>query len=238
MKLHLRCILPFLLFLITLLMVGCGKEDVFKNPTAVLFDITMDPSGAGASDNLTLNNGYIILSSFSVIGERDQAENFEFSRSFPNGLKIPFYSQTTFDDLSFELPQGDYSRLVVRFETVRTAANEASLFVEGGYKYRNPNKVPSAVAVHVKWSKIQQFEVDVTTALGNNKLTLSEDKVERPYIVLTPKSWFANVSELMLNNASFIGVGGVQTIIIDENMNHTLFNEVDALVRTNLKCTL
>lgn len=234
MKSLLRPKTPFLL-LFLFLIIGCSKEDAFKNPTPVAFNFEMDPQGISVSDDLTFSDGYIVINSFSVIGDRSVGEDFEFTRTFPSGLKIPFYNNLTFEDLNFELPQGEYNRLKIRFETVRN--NQPNLFVEGMYVYNNPLKTPSNI--HLAWNTNKTFEVDVLGSTGNRFIVLNEAKKETPRIIIKPKPWFANVTILMLENASFqTSLSGDQIITIDQNNNTDIFTEVDTKLGTSLECSL
>lgn len=236
MKLHIPSLLFCFLLITILSTTGCSdKEDAFKNPTSVVFNMGMNYQGTGGSDDLTFEKGYIILSNFSVIGKRSGAEDFEFTRTFSNGLKIPFNNSLTFDDLNFELPQGNYDELIVRFETQEN--NGINFFVEGDYIYNNPNKTPSIV--YLEWDASQSFEVNVTDALGNKDLILTEDQLETPKIIFRPKSWFVNTTEMMLENASFVTISvGKQIMTINNTTNTTLFTKVDAEVGTSLVCNL
>lgn len=234
MKLFLRLNFSLLLFSL-FLMAGCDKEVAFKNPADVVFDVGMNPQGIGASDDLTFSDGYVILDNFTVIGERAVGEDFEFSRTFPNGLKIPFYNNLTFEDLSFELPEGAYTNLKVRFETKRS--NVPSTFVEGNYDYNNPLKRSSTV--HLAWNTAKIFEMAVLSSTGSNSFTLSETKKERAQIIFQPKRWFANVTELMLENATFVtDASQAQTMTIDQVTNTAIFIELDSEIGVELTCTL
>lgn len=234
MKLLLRS--NFSLFLIFLfLLSSCEKEDAFKNPTPVIFNFGMNQQGVGGSDDLTFSDGYIIIHQFSVIGERVEGEDFEFLRTFPNGLKIPFYNNSTFDELSFDLPQGAYNSLKIRFET--QSGINTNLFVKGRYLYNNPLKNPSTV--HLKWNTNKVFEANVLSSTGMRSLVLNETKTETPRIIFKPKPWFADVTEMMLENASFLTTANNEQIMtIDPTNNVTIFTEIDLKIGTELKCSL
>lgn len=235
MKLHLPLkfsVLLSLLFLIT----GCAKEDAFKNPADVVFNIGMNPQGTAPSDDLTFSDGYVILNRFTVIGERAVGEGFEFSRTFPNGLKIPFYNNLTFEDLSFELPQGTYTSLKIRFETA-SSSSLPGVFVEGNYDYNNPLKPSSTV--HLAWNAAKTFDVAVLSQTGSNEFVLNETQKEFPKIVFQPKRWFENVTELMLENASFVTNSSQEQIMrIDPVTNTTIFTALDSEIGIELSCTL
>lgn len=234
MKSLLRSKIPLLL-LSFFLIAGCSKEDAFKNPTPVVFNVGMDPQGVSVSDDLTFSDGYIVINRFSVIGDRTVGEDFEFTRTFPNGLRIPFDNNLTFEDLSFELPQGEYNRLRIRFETARS--NQSNLFVEGMYIYNNPLKTPSTV--HLAWNTNKTFEVDVLETTGNRAIILNEAQKETPKIIIKPKPWFADVTILMLENASFLTTpSGRQIMTIDQNNNTDIFTRIDAKLGTALECSL
>lgn len=227
----------FSLFLLSLFLItGCSKENTFKNPAIVTFNTGMNPQGAAPSDDLTFLDGYVILHRFTVIGERAVGEGFEFSRTFPNGLKIPFHNNLTFEDLSFDLPQGAYNSLKVRFETA-SSSSTPTLFVEGNYNYNNPLKLSSTV--HLAWNSSKTVEVDILSPTGSQSLTLIETKKELPKIIFHPKLWFANVTVLMLENASFVTTPSNQQIMtINPATNTTIFTIIDSKVGTELTCTL
>ena len=60
MKLLLRSNFPLFLFLLFLI-TGCSKENAFKNPVSVTFNVGMNPQGVSPSDDLTFSDGYVIL---------------------------------------------------------------------------------------------------------------------------------------------------------------------------------
>jgi len=234
MELHLRLIFSLFLFAL-FLMTGCNKEEVFKKPADVVFNVRMNPQGIDPSDDLTLSDGYVILHHFTVIGERAVGEDFEFSRTFPNGLKVPFYNNLTFEDLSFELPQGAYTNLKVRFET--KSSSTPGVFVEGNYDYNNPLKPSSTV--HLAWNAAKIFEVAIQSPTGSNAFILSETKQELAQIIFQPKRWFANVTELMLENASFITTPSQEQIMtIDQVTNSAIFTAIDSEIGGELRATL
>jgi hypothetical protein len=220
-----------LLFILT---VGCEKEDANKNPTIVSFSLTMTPDGIGPTDDLILDDGYIVLGNFTVSGERNNAENFEFAREFPGGLKIPFMSSAVFSELQFDLPQGDYNRITVRFETL--TGNDINLFVSGEYNYNNPLK-PSSL-VHLELNSPKIFETELTDISGMTEISLNEFKQETPDIILNPQFWFSDVTVLMLNNTNFDLVNGEQIITIDNNNNSNIFSVVDSMAGGDIKCIL
>jgi len=222
-------------FLLLFLMTGCEKEDTFKNPADMVFKVGMNPEGIAVSDDLTFSDGYVILHHFTVRGERTVGEAFEFSRTFPDGLKVPFYNNLTFEDLSFELPQGTYTNLNVRFETKSSAI--PGVFVEGNYDYNNPLKRSSTV--HLAWTAAKIFEVAIQSPTGSNAFTLSETKEELAQIIFQPKSWFVNVTELMLENASFVRISLEEQIMrIDPVTNIAIFRAVDSEIGERLTGTL
>ncbi len=216
------------------LTVACEKEDVNKNPTLVSFSLTMTPDGVGPTDDLILDDGYIVLANFTVIAVRNNAENFEFTREFPEGLKIPFMSSDVFSELQFDLPQGDYNKLTVRFETL--TGNGVNLFVSGVYNYNNPLK-PSSL-VHLEFNSSKIFETDLADISGMTEFRLNEFKQETPGIILNPQFWFRDVTVLMLNSTTFNLVNGEQIITIDNNNNSNVFNLVDSMAGGDIKCIL
>ncbi len=224
-----------MLFLMLLaITLSCEKENAFKNPTSVSFDMVLNTQGVGGSDDLRINeDGYIVLSSFTVIGERDQAESFEFQRDFPVGLLLPFGNTTAIPELQFELPQGAYKKITLRFETHQGSGN--SLYLLGEYDYTGTSKM---AIVQLGFNSSKQFEVDITDLLGSKEITLNEHKAETPQIIFNPKSWFQDVTDAMLYNSTLSSVGNEQFMSIDVNNNVDIFNLVDVNVGGDIKCLL
>jgi hypothetical protein len=227
-------ILSLTLFMLYACTISCGKQDLFKDPTSVSFYMGLDTLGVGGSDDLILDAGYIVLSSFRVIGERNEGEDFEFFRAFSTGLQVPFmHTSSPIADLQFELPEGNYNKITIRFET--HSSTGINLFVSGKYTYSNPLK-PSSL-VRLEYNSSKQFEVDITDVIGNTELTLIENKEEKPQILLNPKSWFQDVNTAMLDNATFVSFGTDQIMTIDDGTNTAVFNKVDLITGVNIKCT-
>lgn len=227
--------LPLPLIALLLLSVfSCEKEAAFKNPTTVVFSFEKEATSVGGPDLLTLDAGYIVLGSFSVFGERTGAEDFTFTRTFEDGLRIPLGHTTTLSDLQFDLPQGNYDEITISFETYEDG--NINLFVEGQYQYLNPLKSPSDVHLELVASKT--FEVEVTNEVGEKTFKLDETVKETPTVILDPKKWFIGIVDNDMAAADVNVTNNQQLIVLNSSNNLSVFNKVDNQVGDATVCIM
>ncbi|MFT5647229.1 MAG: hypothetical protein ACI976_001918, partial [Aureispira sp.] len=79
----------------------------------------------------------------------------------------------------------------------------------------------------------------VLSPTGSNSFTLSETKEELAQIIFQPKGWFVNVTELMLESASFVMTPSQEQIMtINQVTNPAIFTKLDSEIGVKLTCTL
>lgn len=222
------------LLTIGLLLASCGKDDVLKEPTQVGICFALNSDGVGGSDRLVLDNGYVVLGSFEVEGQRKRGASFHFKRTFPNGLRFDFNAMNRVEDLVFDLPQGEYENLTVRFSTLEQVGNPC-LVVGGNYTYRQP--INGSAWVDISWGASKSFERTVTTAQGTPIFVLDEN-AKMITLSIQPKLWFQNISEVKLEQARCTTQSRGQVMLIDQSNNDNMFQTIDVELGTTLKATL
>jgi len=228
MKIHLHTtIILFSIWALLVVTTSCNKEDFLKNPTPIFFSLEMDSEGTNGTNQITFDSATVVLSSFTVIGDRAEAEDYEFTRTFPNGLNIDLKRANTLSELQFDLPQGKYQKITLRFET-------SQVYVQG--LCITPQKVTSRV--HFKLDKPKQFEMDITDTFGNIYLNFKESVAENPKIIFKPKFWFESVPETVFENAYVFYVANNREIYIGINDNPLIFDMIDQYIVQNTKCIL
>lgn len=228
MKTHLPTIIAlFSIWLLLVVATSCNKDNFLKNPTHISFSLEMDSEAMNGMNQMTFDSATVVLSSFTVIGDRAWAEDYEFTRTFPTGLSIDLEKANALSELQFDLPQGKYQKVTLLFET-------SQVYVQG--LCVNPQKLVSTV--HFKLDKPKQFEMDITDTLGNIYLDFKESVAENPKIIFKPKSWFELVPETVFENAYVFYVGNNREIYIGTNENPLIFDIIDQYIVPNTKCIL
>lgn len=225
-----------LIGLLTLLLslTACNKDEFLKEPSSVGVRFVLNSAGVGGSDRLELNNGYIVLGTIEIEGQRKEGAPFSFSRTFPNGLRFDFNTTNRVEDLVFDLPQGEYEELVVRFTTLDNATSPC-LLVAGRYAYQQVAQ--GSAWVDVAWTSRKEFEQIVTTVQGQPNFTLEEDAKMIAFSI-QPKLWFKDISEAKLEQAFCINQSRGRVMLIDQGSNDNLFQAINSELGTTLKANL
>lgn len=229
-------ILPTILGLLTVaaLLTGCAKENVLKEPTKVGIQFVLDPSGAGGSDRLALHSGYVVLEAVEIEGKRQEGAAFTFKRSFPSGLRLDFNATNRVEELLFDLPQGEYEQLLVRFSTLGQTTSPC-LMVLGEYAYSQP--VNGSAWIDIAWSSQKSFERVVTTAQGSVAFTLGQEP-KMIQFTIQPKLWFKDISEVKLEQGICVNQPRGQVMLINSITNDNMFQVINSELGTTLKATL
>lgn len=207
-----------LLFSTSLLISACQK-DKWKQPTQVSFkmDVNSEP---GMNGQLTFTGGKIVLREFSFEGERVQGDDVYFEKSFPGGLIITFNPNSGIPELSFDIPQGNYTKIRVEFEAEGNTDN--SIFVEGSYTTTGGTTYP----LRLETEAVELYSIIAKHSSGSNEIVLVKDTPANALIKLDPVHWFGTVSTTLLDNADLINVNGIMTILINDANNGNILDIV------------
>lgn len=229
-------ILPTIIACLTvlLLLTGCAKDEFLKEPSKVGVRFALNSTGVGGSDRLELNSGYVVLESVEIEGQRTEGDFFTFKRTFPSGLQINFNATSSADYLVFDLPQGDYETLTIRFTTLEQNSNPC-LMVLGKYAYRQPAN--GSAWVDIAWGASKTFERVVKTVQGTPNFTL-EEAAKTITLSIQPKLWFQRISEVKLEEALCTSAPRGQVMLIDPITNDNMFQVIDLELGTTLEATL
>ncbi len=224
----------FLLLVILLLGTSCGKDDLLKEPSPVQIRFALNSTGAGGSDRLALTSAYIVLSEIEVEGVRQEGEDFSFRRDFPTGLRLDFGATGLVEDLLFDLPQGDYEYLSIRFKTWENG-QDPSWMVQGDYRYQQPGQ--GNALVDIVWKNSKTFERNITNTQGQQQFTLGTE-AETVTFSIQPKLWFKDISEVKLEQALCTNQPRGLVMLIDQTNNDNMFQVLDLELGTTLKASL
>lgn len=209
---------------------GCDRESEFKNPASLSFAMEMDKGlNLSSFSNLYLDSATLVLNNFSITGDRANANNFEFTRNFVGGLRLDLTKGDLLQELKFDMPQGTYQKITIKFEI-------SALEILGRYFYTNAHIKQSLV--HFQLEKPKTFEIEMRDVLGSSVLNLYEYIAQHPKVIFSPKSWFGNFTEPILENANLVFVGNDQVIKINHKDNTFIFNLIEQYMATNTVCYL
>lgn len=208
--------LNILVVVLTFTLLGCEKYQL-KQPTEVSFKIDINRSSA-QSGNLVFDSGTIILSNFKVDGERQEGDPISFIKNFPGGKLANFSPSANISELDFDIPQGVYTDLRIRF-SIETIEGK-SIVVNGTYT----NLVGTDIPVVFEFGSSETFEIESEDSSNSGVIVLDKDQPSNALIELDPVFWFDILSINQLENANLTTIDGVSTMLINEESNENLYD--------------
>ncbi len=211
----------YLTFLIILFVfTACNKKNIWKEPTDVGFKINIKKTDI-IDKRFNFTDGTIIIAEFEFEGEREQADDVYFSKSFPGGLNIDFDPDTPIPELDFDIPQGTYTGISVAFDTFDDLGYN-NIVVNGTYTNPEGEKLP----LRFEFRSGEYFVITAEDYSGNSQIILDADIPASATIVLNPVYWFQKISSSLMNDAVLTEINGKETILINDTVNENIFDIV------------
>ncbi len=177
---------------------------------------------ASINGNLVWTKGNILISNFTFDGKREQGEDVFFIKEYPSGLNLFFDQNQSVEELKFEIPQGNYTKIEISYKT-HGDQDDKHIKVEGTYQ----NTINSTTyPVVFEFEAEEYYSIVAKTSAGNTQVTLDKDKASYVIIKTDPAYWFQAVSTNMMDNADISIVNSVQTIIINDSNNEDIYDAV------------
>lgn len=207
------------------LLVNCGKSE-WKKPTEVTFyiDINRDQTMDG---RLSFSEGQVMLRSFSFDGNRIQADDVFFEREFENGLIVPFSSTNSLGNLISAIPQGTYSSVRLDFQAERSDIEIN--YVQGVFILNSGIQIPIIIEIE----EIEFYDVLANTLGGDNEINLVAGNPSSATIILDPVFWMSNISPNLLENAQTSTEDGIETILINSDINSAIYELITEKIEKN-----
>lgn len=210
--------------------ISCKKSEL-KKPTELRFTVGLDKTAQSGS--LKFNSGNITFGKFGVTGNRIEGEDIDFERVFTAGLDSDLNGSAELSDLDFNLPQGSYTDLKVKFN-IKEIDNEPSLVLNGTYV---PTGGP-AKGVEFRYTGNQEFNITAVEESGLTPITLDKNIDRKAKIEFDPKYWFETITDDQLNNATVTSAQGQDKIIISSDQNANLYSIIAPRISMSNTVTL
>lgn len=223
----------FLLFCIffALALISC-EENELKLPAHVdlEFDINiLSLDEDSKSGQFTIDQGSIVLSSLEFDGERDQGEDYYFSRSFEKAIEAELHTGSVNEAVSFDVPQGIYNKidLIVKLGT----EEKPSLYLRGTF-----NKGPlEDLNVVFEYSPGEEINIRAENSKGKRQIVLKKDVPSTATLLLDAPFMFQLLNFGTLRNAEIFIYEGEETILINKEKNTEIFNLLVTRLDKSLK---
>lgn len=203
---------------VVLLLGACQKAEL-KKPTRVNF--AFDLNKAPGQSSLKLNSGEINLVDFNITGDRIEGDDIAFNRAFSERIMIDVNGSGEVKELDFDLPQGQYSSILLNFN-IDEDGTDPALRLFGTYK-------PTSGPVHAlifEYFGSQSFNIAGENDLTDPTIVMDKDFDKKVTIELDPVYWFESLTANQLDNADVNVVTGQDEIILSSTSNIALYEIV------------
>ena len=145
-------------------------------------------------------------------------------------MSIDFSPTNNISELVFDIPQGDYTELVITFSTKYNNGN-SNISVKGTYTDTSGVSIPL----------LYEFKDDDSISIigedddGDATIVLDKKVSVNTLVKFDPVYWFATVSNNLFDNATLVDVNGTQTILVNSSTNGDIYDlVVDRMEETAL----
>ena len=156
------------LLIIIVLLQACSADESLKVPSGfgIRFDVNREFS---KDDRLYFLDGEMLISRLKLEGDRVQAEDYFFQNGYQPPLKVSLDADFN-SELSFDLPQGIYSRIELDFEI--PSANIPVLTINGRFKDSTDTWLPLRIEV----SSFEYFQILATDYRGEQEIVIEDQR--------------------------------------------------------------
>jgi len=173
-----------------------------------------------AGQQFYVNEAYFILTKLEFDGTREEGEDYFFTLHFDEPLYAEMHTGFTSRDVSFDIPQGVYSKI----DLTLVAGEETgpALSLRGRYQKGPLENIP----VLFEYSFREEIRVRGMNKEGNRQVVLRKDVPGTATVLLDVPFMFQLFNIGMLRNAERFLYEGEETIIINSEKNTDIFNLV------------
>lgn len=261
----------FLLALTGLMIAGLHActEDEFIEPATINLKIKMtnadNPFGQGRGgppfeDELEFSQGKLHLSSIELDGEREDNDDYYFSRNFDNPLAANLTEGTLSQSVTFDIPQGSYEYIRLTLNTTGTDSccglvlrgvweqdddngddddkvrnGKAGSSENNGSETGNDQEIPIELSLFETSEPLTQT---IKTEKGEQQIVLKRENWESIEITIDMSVIFQYINPGRLRQAEVHGTGNNQKIIISRESNRDLHDSLAERVEKSMKAVI
>lgn len=200
---------------------ACEKNEL-KLPAKVQLAFDMNTfsveENSKAAQQFSIDEAYLVLGALEFDGEREQGEDYFFTSNFDEALQAEMHTGNTSRQVSFDVPQGIYSRIELSLR-VGTESSPA-IMLRGRFRKGPLEDTP----VVFEYPFREEIRVRAMNREGNRQVVLTKDVPGKATILLDAPFMFQLFNMGMLMNADRFQFEGEETIIINSEKNTDIFS--------------
>lgn len=206
-----------ILFLFSLLLsLNACQKNKLKKPTKVSFSFDAKTDNSG---EINIQESNLSLKKLNIQGKRTEGADIDFKRELISLIDLTLDGSTTYSELNFDIPQGNYTMFNIDLTSTDIQLN-------GKYKLSN------GPIVSVIFELFEEKMFSTLATINSQNDIILDKKVDRNVnITFDFGFWLSGLTAADLDNADLIiensGQGlGNSTILINSTNNVGLYNSM------------
>lgn len=186
--------------------------------------------GSKNQSKFTIDRGFLAVENIEFDGRRKHgATSVYFISDFPETVKLNLTGELGQTDISFDIPQGQYTMVELTFHLGDD--DIPSLVMEGSFQRGNHEPI----AVRFEYAYREQIRVKAKNNDGQQEVTFNKNEVSMAEVRIDTHSLVRLVNFGMLMNAEVVIIDGREVLLITENTNPGLYNSISARLNQALR---
>ncbi len=206
---------------IVLVVLGGGCEKL-NEPVPVTMDVELKQEKKGTPD---LKKGRLKLKNFTLKGERKEGEDVRVAVEDPLTLDLGEGKVTP--PVSFEIPEGQYTRMRILYETEELPGESSTVQLFG--TYTRPVPGPGGPGVRRKpfqFSMDSSYTGSIEVFSSRKGRNIAGGGEKDLMMRMDMDVWFSEVDSTLWKNAAEQHIDGKPTVVIDRGNNIPIFSRI------------
>lgn len=211
-------------------------EDTLKLPARVSFGFNIQNDTA--LHFIRFTGVELRVKEFEFEGYRQAGEDYFFDHYFTTPLEVRYNTPVFPDELTFDLPQGVYTRMKVKIKVddLEDGTNDRepglgredsidyvmpetpSFVLRGFYRYMHGQEIPFLMVIDN-----EQFVGDVISNGSNSDIVISRDRQYQGTLTFRAGYAFKALSRHSLENADIALASNMETMVISKDHNEDIY---------------
>ena len=205
-----------LLLLVAMSFTSCERKWKETAPLSVSIKLV----NTAISEYVIINSGEVYLSTFGINGARKQGDAVAFSNNLPEGTMASLQDGSIIPSIEYDIPQGTYSSFVINMG-IKPKASIGSLALFGEHVGIDDNGEVESHRIEFIYNPATNYSLNT---VSSGEINFVSDQKAKAIINLDAKYLLSSISNSMWMEAEHTELNGVETIIVSENDNTTIYN--------------
>jgi hypothetical protein len=219
--------------MLALALFSCTKDELTRPvQTELVLEMTSPDNEEQEAGLLKVTGGRFMITEVGFDGYRENGENYFFSRQFPDSLPVTFSKSGAERIITFEMPQGVYSRIEIKMdvpsgkesnatgEAVDRSSLKGGVEVWGTYSNARKETIPFLFV----YSSMDSYKFTAKDSRGQEEVVVKDKAHYKARLQFNPLKWMELINPRMLQSAKTSLLDGVPTIIISRTQNDHIYN--------------